>query len=155
MFLAAVFATPFFGWLTDKVGRRALLMSVGAILLPTSFLVLGATDLPLTMVTVMLGISFSLVPAVLWPSVTYLVNERRLGTAYGLLTMIQNLGLTLFNFIAGGLNDWGGGSAANPKGYNPMLWFFGITSLLAFVFVVLLRMRETGPHSHGLEKAKV
>ena len=44
-----------------------------------------------------MGISFSLVPAVMWPSVAYLVDEAKLGTAYGLMTMIQNIGLFGFN----------------------------------------------------------
>jgi MFS family permease len=79
------------------------------------------------------------------------VDEERLGTAYGLMTMLQNIGLTLFNVAAGALNDWGGASAENPAGYQPMLWMFAALSLAALVFSWLLRQREAGPEGHGLE----
>ena len=115
------------------------------------FIILGYTNWHLWVSTAMLGVAFSLVPAVLWPSVPYLVHEQRLGTAYGLMTMLQNVGLTAFNFAAGGLNDMGNASAENPAGYLPMLWMFALLSLFGLVFSVLLRLRESGPDGHGLE----
>jgi hypothetical protein len=101
--------------------------------------------------TALIGVAFSLVPAVLWPSVPYLVGQHRLGTAYGLMTMLQNIGLTVCNLGAGALNDLGKAGAANPAGYRPMLWMFTILSLGGLVFSALLHRRETGPHGHGLE----
>jgi MFS family permease len=151
VFLAAVFVTPAFGALVDRVGRRALFMVFGSLLLPLSFLILITTDWGLWVTTVLLGISFSLIPAVLWPAVALVVPAGRLGTAYGLMTMIQNIGLGSANLVAGRLNDAAGASAANPEGYLPMLVFFGGLALLGFVFAVLLRLRETSPHGHGLE----
>ena len=74
--------------------------------------------------TVLIGIAFSLVPAVLWPAVPYLVAAERLGTAYGLMTMMQNIGLTVLNLGAGALNDASGAGPDNPAGYRPMLWMF-------------------------------
>ncbi|MCB1050370.1 MAG: MFS transporter [Acidobacteria bacterium] len=150
VFFAAIFASPLFGLIADKLGYRTVLLSLGAFFLPLSFLILGTTDWHLGWTTVLIGISYSLVPAVLWPGVCYLVEEKRLGTAYGLMTMLQNVGLTIANFAAGGLNDWGKASADNPAGYIPMLWFFGLLSSCAFIFVVLLHMREKGPNGHGL-----
>ena len=50
------------------------------------------------------GIAFSLIPAVMWPSVAYVVPESKLGTAYGLMTMIQNIGLFGFNLLIGWAN---------------------------------------------------
>lgn len=153
VFLAAIFATPAFGWLVDRVGRRALFMVFGSLLLPLSFFILIATDWSLWITTVLIGISFSLIPAVLWPSVAYLVDARRLGTAYGLMFMLQNLGLTLGNLVAGRINDVSGASAANPGGYVPMLMFFFALALMAFFFAVALRIRETGPEGRGLESS--
>jgi Na+/melibiose symporter-like transporter len=153
VFLAAVFVTPVFGALVDRVGRRALFMVFGSLLLPLSFLVLIATDWGLWVTTVLIGVSFSLIPAVLWPAVALIVPASRLGTAYGLMTMIQAIGLTGANLVAGRLNDAAGASADNPDGYLPMLLFFGGVALLGFVFAVLLRLRETGPRGHGLETA--
>ena len=106
VFLAAIFATPLFGLMVDKLGRRRLFMAVGsliavAVVPDPGIHALASLDLH--------GhdrhLAFSLVPAVLWPSVPYLVEERRLGTAYGLMTMLQNIGLTVFNLAAGALND--------------------------------------------------
>jgi MFS family permease len=154
VFLAAVFITPIFGALVDRIGRRALFMVFGALLLPLSFLALLATDWGLWVTSVLLGVSFSLIPAVLWPAVALIVPAARLGTAYGLMTMIQAIGLTAANLIAGWLNDVAGASAENPTGYVPMLIFFGATALAAFVFAFLLLRRETGPEGHGLETAK-
>ena len=84
-----------------------------------------------------------------------LADERRLGTAYGLMTMLQNIGLTVCNVGAGALNDHNKAGAANPGGYLPMLWMFALLSLAGIVFAELLRRRESGPHGHGLETLKV
>lgn len=154
VFLAAIFATPLFGLMVDKIGRRSIAMFIGSLLLLASFPTLLFTNWSLWVTTVMIGISFSLVPAVLWPSIPYLVEEHRLGTAFGLSFMIQNIGLTVFNVAAGSLNDWGRAGAENPAGYAPMLWMFTILSLAALVFSWLLRQRETGPHGHGLETVR-
>lgn len=154
VFLAAIFATPLFGLVADRVARRSFFMALGSLLLVPVFLILGYTDWNLWISTVMIGISFSLVPAVLWPSVPYVVDENRLGTAYGLMTMLQNIGLTVFNIAAGQLNDFSGANSGNPGGYLPMLWMFSLLSLAGLVYSTLLRRRETGPHGHGLETRK-
>jgi len=54
----------------------------------------------------------------MWPSVAIVVEENKLGTAYGLMTMIQNIGLFSFNVLIGWANDFSGASAANPCGYR-------------------------------------
>ncbi len=152
VFLAAIFATPAFGLLIDKVGRRSFFMAGGTLLLMLTFPILAYTQLSLWVSTVMIGIAFSLVPAVMWPSVPYLVRPNQLGTAYGLMTMIQNIGLTVFNLLAGWLNDRAGAGADHPEGYLPMLWMFGLLSLCGLVFAWLLRRREVGPDGHHLER---
>jgi MFS family permease len=151
VFFAAIFATPVFGLLADRLGHRALMLSAGTLLLPLTFVVLGLTPLNLWVSTVMMGISFSLVPAIIWPATTLIVEPRRLGTALGLITLIQALGMAASNLIAGGLADRAGASAANPAGYEPMLGFFFVLSLTALASAVLLWRRESGPRGHGLE----
>lgn len=138
VFLAAVFATPLFGLLVDRIGRHAILMVAGSLLLPLSFLVLLSGDANLWIPTALLGVSFSLVPAVLWPSVARYAGPEQLGTAYGLMTMLQAAGLTLANLIAGSLNDNAHASAIHAQGYAAMLWFFLLLSLAGFVFAALL-----------------
>jgi MFS family permease len=114
-----------------------------------TFVVLGLTSLDLWVSTVMMGISFSLVPAVIWPATTLIVEPRRLGTALGLITLIQALAMAASNLAAGWLAD----KAENPGGYDVMLWFFFLLSLTALSSAVLLWRRETGPRGHGLEVA--
>jgi MFS family permease len=150
VFLAAIFATPTFGLMVDRIGRRAAFMAFGTFILAAVFPVLAYTN-ALWIATVMIGIAFSLVPAVLWPAVPYVVTPDRLGTAYGLMTMLQNIGMMLANLGAGALNDASGAGVANPAGYRPMLWMFLLLSLFGFVFAAALRVRESGPKGHGLE----
>ncbi len=155
VFLAAIFATPLFGLLVDRVGKRSLFMAVGSLTLMPVFLILAYSHWSLWISTGLIGLAFSLVPAVMWPAVPYLADPRRLGTAYGLMTMLQNIGLTVCNVGAGALNDHAGAGPDHPQGYLPMLWMFALLSLAGLVFSALLRQRESGPHGHGLETIKV
>ena len=154
VFVAAIILSPIVGWLADKIGRRGFMMMVGALLLPLSFAGLVLESGGAWITTGLLGISFSTVPAILWPAVTKLVEPRLMGTAFGLLTMIQAIGLVLANLIAGWLNDSFSAGADNPGGYNAMLIFFAAVASTAFVFAWLLWQREKGPHGHGMEEPR-
>ena len=151
VFLTAVFTTPLFGLLADRFGHRSLLLTAGTLLLPITFVVLGVTDLSPWVSTALMGVSFSLVPAIIWPSTTLIVEPRRLGTALGVITLLQNVGLWGSNRLAGWLGDLAHAGPTNPAGYATMLWFFGLLSLTALTSVLLLWRRESGPHGHGLE----
>jgi MFS family permease len=151
VFAAAIVATPLFGLVADRFARRSGFMAVGCGLLAAVFPLLAYTQTNLWVSTVMIGIAFSLVPAVLWPAVPYLVAPERLGTAYGLMTMLQNIGMLLGNLVAGWLNDMNGAGADNPGGYTPMLWMFMLIAVGGFIFAALLRARETSAAGHGLE----
>jgi MFS family permease len=100
---------------------------------------------------ILMGVAFSLIPAVMWPSVAYLVDQARLGTALGLMTMIQNAGLAGYNLLIGWANDYWEASEANPAGYYPGMWLYSALGLLALLFSWLLWRAETGPNAHGLE----
>jgi MFS family permease len=154
VFFAAIFATPFFGLLADRIGHRALMLTFGTLLLSLTFVVLGLTNLNLWASTVMMGISWSLVPAVIWPATTLIVEPRRLGTALGLITLIQALGMAASNLAAGRLADVAGAGSQNPAGYEVMLLFFFLLSLTALLSAVLLWRREAGPLGHNLESAR-
>jgi MFS family permease len=151
----AMIGTPTFGAVVDKIGKRASLMFLGAALLIPVYAIIGYTGISLYVPMAMMGIAFSLIPAVMWPSVAYVVEERRLGTAYGLMTMIQNIGLFGFNLAVGALNDSAKAGAANPSGYHAgMVWAFSGLGFAALLFAFLLRQSEVGPKGHGLETIK-
>jgi MFS family permease len=149
--LFAMIATPLFGLLVDKVGKRALFMMFGSLLLIPVYLIMGYTGVNLYIPMAMMGVAFSLIPAVMWPAVAYIVNSAKLGTAYGVMTMIQNIGLFGFNLLVGWANDHSHASAANPGGYHLGMQIFSVLGFLGVLFSFLLHQRETGPHGHGLE----
>ncbi len=151
VFFAAIFATPVFGLLADRAGHRASMLVWGTVLLPATFVLLGLTDWNLWISTVLMGVSFALVPAVIWPATTLIVEPARLGAALGLITLLQALAMAGSNLIAGWLADRAGAGAANPAGYAPMLGFFFLTALAALAAALALWYRERGPNGHGLE----
>jgi len=137
--MAAIIATPLFGLWADRSGKRALFMVVGtAVMLP---LFLAATYLPpgplvglpftgvavpVTLLAVMLalGVVFSLIPAVMWPAVAYIVEEKRLGSAYSLMTFCQQIGWAVVPLAIGALNDGFQAGPQNTAGYAPGMWFY-------------------------------
>ena len=172
--LSAMIATPLFGLLADKIGRRATFMALGSLLMMPVYLMIAYAHvshlihlsffIPLVGKTVtltlapslmlpvgMLGIAFSLIPAVMWPSVAYIVSEHRLGTAYALMSLIQQVGFAVFNWAIGKANEISGASPTNPQGYTLGMWIFSILGFLGLTFAFLLRHRELGPHGHELE----
>lgn len=176
--LAAMIFTPLFGLLADKIGKRSLLMMFGSLLIVPVYLIMAYkidlasplglhgmlsinldffdihSQIPIYLLLPMslMGIAFSLVPAVLWPSVSLVVDASKLGTAYGLMTMIQNIGLFGFNLLIGFANDISKASAVNPSGYNLGMWIFSLLGFFGLFFSFMLRMNEMGPNKHGLEQ---
>jgi len=147
---AAIFATPLFGLLVDRVGKRSLFMAVGSLAMLPLYLAVtylpagpgvvlpftGGSEVPLTLLVVIvtLGLVFSLIPAVLWPSVAHLVDEERLGSAYALMTFCQQIGMAAVPVVIGLLNDWAGASPENPAGYAPGMWFYTVLGAFGLWF---------------------
>jgi MFS family permease len=154
VFLAALFATPAFGWLCDRTGRYAPWLAFGALLLPVSFAVMALPNGSLWIGTVLIGVSFSLVPAVMWPLTARLVPQARLGTAIGLMWVVQNAGMAGANLVAGWLNDSYGAGPLNPAGYEPMMIYFFLSSALGFVFAMLLWRGAGRGHHEAVTHAR-
>jgi MFS family permease len=152
--LLSMFGMPLFGLLVDKVGHRTLVMMLGSALLVPPFLLLSYTSVPIIVSMAMLGVAFAVVPAVLWPTVTYLVPERRLGSAYALMTFCQQVGWAVMAWGIGRVNDVANASSANSTGWLPSMWMLGGLAAVGFLFSVLLWLGERGPAGHGLERAK-
>lgn len=128
-----MFFTPLFGYLVDRIGRRATLMIIGSGLLIPVHLSLALTYFSPSVVMIVLGLAFSLVPAAMWPAIPIMVEEKRLGTAYGLMTLIQNVGLTVFNWLAGKITDLSGGD------YKNTILMFAALGLIGFLFALFLK----------------
>lgn len=164
--LAAIIATPLFGLWVDRVGRRSTFMAVGSLAMLPLFLVVtylpagplvplpGGTGVPLTLLAsiIAFGIVFSLIPAVMWPSVAYIVEPARLGSAYALMTFCQQVGMALVPLAIGALNDWAGAAADNIAGYAPGMWLYTALSAFGLLFSWLLWRSERGPGAHGLDE---
>ncbi len=146
--ISAIFLTPLFGLMVDHFGKRSLLMAFGSFILFPVYVIMGYTDISLYIPMFFMGLSFSLIPAVIWPSVAMIVPERSLGTAYGLMTMVQAVGLSFFNIFVGYIND-------STGSYGVGMWIFSSLSFVGLLFAFLLRRREVGPKGHGLEKGLV
>ncbi len=149
--LFAMIATPLFGIMADRVGRRATMMVFGSFLLIPVYLIMAYTHITLYVPMAVMGVAFSLIPAIMWPSVAYIVGQERLGTAYGLMTLCQNVGLAGFNLLIGWANDYSAASATNPGGYHLGMQIFTLLGFSALLFSQLLARREKGPNGHGLE----
>jgi MFS family permease len=119
-------------------------MIIGSLLLVPAHLLLGLTFLHPVVSFIILGISFSLVPAALWPAVPILVKEKFLGTAFGLIAWIQMIGLFVFPWLAGKIVDLSGDDYTNMELMFASLGFFGV------LFSILL-IRANKKQNLGLE----
>ncbi|MFA9392267.1 MAG: MFS transporter [Prolixibacteraceae bacterium] len=156
--LGTVVFTPFFGWFVDKKGKAASLMIYGSSLLVVVFLAFAFTHLNPYVLVFLLGISFSLVPAAMWPAVSKIVPLQKIGTAYGMMFSLQNLGLFAVPILAGWILDKTNvlvttemlKSGANLD-YTPTIVMFAGIGLIGVVFAFLLK-RDDLTSGLGMEK---
>jgi MFS family permease len=149
--LTAMVTTPIFGLIADKIGRRGLFMLIGSLLIAPAYAMMATRSISLYLPIALMGIAFALIPAILWPAVAYLVEESRLGTAYSLMTLLQQIGFFVVSWGLGWANDVAGASAENPSGYAFGMWLLTGLSFLGLVLSALLWHGERGPRTQGLE----
>jgi len=128
---ASMLLAPFAGRLVDRVGRRATFMIVGSLLMIPAHLLMGWTSIPPAFSMIVLGAAFVLVPAAMWPSIPLVVEKERVGTAFGLMTAIQNVGLLVFPYMNGKLRDV-------TSGYGWSQTMFAGLGVAGCVFAILL-----------------
>lgn len=138
VFFASIFATPVVGWVADRIGQPIVMLASGMLALALSFALLASTACPLWLSTALMGVSFSVVPTVLWPAVSKIVELGRLGAAFGLMTVLQNVGITACNVAVGWLNDTSRAGRAHPAGYAPMIWLLFVLSLFGCGLILRL-----------------
>ena len=163
--IGAACVTPFLGWFLDRKGKGATMLILGALLMIvchlTFALVLPAAPSKVVAYSaiVLLGVSFSLVPAALWPSIPKIMDKRFLGSAYSLIFWVQNFGLSFTPMLIGwALEKTNPGVAeqitAGVEGvtYNytvPMLLFASL-GVLALLFALYLKADDRRK-GYGLE----
>lgn len=160
--LGAAAITPFLGNFLDRKGKGATMLMLGALLMIGCHLVF-AFVLPAThsvviafAAIILLGISFSLVPAALWPSVPKLIDQKILGSAYALIFWIQNIGLYAFPMIIGSVLRSSNPGVENPLEYNyttPMCVFAAL-GLVALILGLWLKIDDARNH-YGLEEPNI
>jgi len=148
--LGTMLFTPLFGYLVDRKGRSATAMIIGASTLLFVHLIFALTPLQPHFFLILLGVAFSLVPAAMWPSMVKLVKEKEIGTAYGLMYSVQNLGLWGVPILAGVVLDRTNPGAPDVLNYTPTMLMFAALALVGFIFALILK-RENSRGNYGME----
>ena len=165
--LLAVAITPILGNYVDHKGKAATMLMLGSILLVVCHLTfafilpafkgnaVGGTVIAYVTILV-LGASFSLVPAALWPSVPKLVDEKIIGSAYAAIFWIQNIGLGLFPTLIGNVlqNTNPEGTAAHELNYTWALVMLAALGIAALLISVYLKAVDKKKH-FGLEEPNI
>lgn len=150
--------TPLFGLFTDYKGKSASVMILGSFLLILVHLSFIFTKISPYIPMFVLGVAFSLVPAAMWPSLAKIIKTSKIGTAYGIMFSIQNIGLWAFPILIGRILDVSNpgitqemlaGNEAYYNYTNPML-MLAFLGILGIVFALLLK-REDKVSGFGLE----
>ena len=151
--ILAMLLTPFLGSFLDYKGKGASMLMLGALIMIACHLSF-AFLLPLypqkwfaLLIIIILGVSFSLVPAALWPSVPKIIDPVVLGSAYSLIFWIQNIGLFFVPLMIGKV-------LAVTGGYTLPMILFALFGVLAFIFSLWLKV-EDKRKGYGLEKPNI
>ena len=151
--ILAMVLTPALGALLDFKGKGASMLMLGAVIMVICHLCF-ALVLPIfpsswlaLLIIVVLGVSFSLVPAALWPSVPKIIDEKILGSAYCVIFWIQNIGLCLVPLLIGAVLEATGG-------YTVPMLIFSSFGVLAFFIGIMLKL-EDKRKGYGLELPNV
>ncbi len=151
--ILAMVLTPFLGAFLDYKGRGATMLIIGAVIMTLchlgfAFLLPAVPQVWIAVTLILiLGVSFSLVPAALWPSVPKIIDANILGSAYCLIFWIQNIGLCLVPLFIGETLDITGG-------YRVPMIIFASFGVLAIFFGVWLKILNS-KRGYGLEAPNV
>lgn len=160
--IGAGIITPFLGHYLDRKGKGATMLILGSILMiichsTFAFILPSVRSMALAYVTIiLLGISFALVPASLWPSVPKLIPAKLIGSAYAVIFWIQNIGLYGFRKGIGSILEASNPGVDNPLDYNytVTMTVFASLGVLALIFSLWLKVVDHRDH-YGLELPNV
>ncbi len=140
--IGTMILTPLFGSFLDNKGKGATVMIVGSILLIVVHSIFAfGPDMKFfaILAMVILGFAFSFVPAAMWPSVPKIIPESRLGSAYAMIFMIQNVGLMAFPALLGFVLDATNKGNTGSLDYTYAMMLMVSCGVLALFFAFLLK----------------
>lgn len=151
-YFMSAFLTPLLGFVVDKIGKRALFIMISSILgaiacfwvaiLPDytspNFIIIGPE--------ILMGICYSIFASALWSSIPYLVQARTIGSAFGMTTSLQNLGLVIAPYLSGALID------KYPGNYTPVMCLLGGFALCGLMFNIVLYIDDIKNRGSILDK---
>jgi len=158
-----ILLTPLFGSIYDRKGKGATIMLIGSVMLLIAHTVFAIPFINNYIVAIalilFLGVTFSLVPSAMWPSVPKIIPEKQLGTAYALIFWVQNWGLMGVPLLIGWALDYSNpavlaakeaGTTVPPYDYTLPMIIFAATGFLAIIVALMLKA-EDKKKGYGLE----
>lgn len=136
VYLISAGASPVLGFLVDRVGRNLIWVIVAVLCSWGAHTLMAYTFLSAYAAMAILGVAYSMLASSLWPMVALVVPEHQLGTAYGFMQAVQNLGLAVVSLVAGVIVD--------EKGYLWLEVFFCSCMSVALMISVLLLLVDAG-----------
>lgn len=130
VYIVSAVASPVFGFLIDRSGKNVFWVLLGVLVTLGCHMLLSFTFLNPYIAMVIMGLSYSVLASALWPMVALIIPAHQLGTAYGIMQAIQNLGLAVISLTAGIIVD--------KNGYLILEVFFMAWLCLALIASVLL-----------------
>lgn len=166
--IGAMILTPILGWFIDNKGKAATMLIFGSILIIACHLIFALTpsgyfNFPVALLAIMLlGISFSLVPASLWPTIPKLVDNNVLGSAYSIIFWSQDIGLMFTPVLIGWtlktcnptMAEHIAAAGAIKYDYTVPMLIFAALGIIALVLSIYLKGLDR-KHDLGLDKPNI
>lgn len=134
VYIISAVASPVFGFLIDKSGKNVFWVILGVTVTLGCHALLAFTFITPYLGMIVMGLAYSVLASALWPMVALIIPEHQLGTAYGIMQAIQNLGLAVISLVAGLIVD--------AKGYLVLEVFFMAWLCIALIAAVILYLSD-------------
>ncbi|EGR31964.1 major facilitator superfamily protein, putative, partial [Ichthyophthirius multifiliis] len=130
-YLMASFLFPLFGFICDKYGQRINLLIVASLLCLTSFIIFPILY-PVISLSI-LGLSYAMFGAVIWPTISYIIPQKRLGIGYGVMNSIQNFGTGIMPLVIAFIE-------INGNSMSVIFTFISISIISVYLSIVVQRI---------------
>jgi len=130
----ALALSPLFAWLVDITGKKGIPVTIGNSLAVIAYLILGLTDWEPMIATILLGLHFALMPAVVWPCLPLIVDEKHTALAFAIVSSLMNASLTGMNSL--------GGWILEHNGFHDFCLLLTVISLISVIASLVLNFRD-------------